>query len=135
MAFLQKMQNMNVKGFFKSIIDSEAVTSVTGTVRKGFNTAGNIIESGGHILATPGNWIKAVQKNWFTYVVVATIILICIVFLYCSLCYYMNRRTTNAFSSNLIELATVISNKNKDPKPKQEQQELSVNNLSNILKA
>lgn len=124
---------MDVKGFFKSIIDSEAVTSVTGTIRKGFNTAGNIIESGGHILAAPGNWIKAVQKNWVTYVVLATIILVCIVILYCSVCCYMNQRTTNAFSGNLIELATVISNTNKGPKPKQEQQELSVNNLSNIL--
>ena len=107
--------------------------SVTATIRKGIKTAGNVIESGGHILAAPGNWIKSMQKNWLVYVVLAAIIMVCIVFLYCSVCYYVNRHTTNAFSSNLIELATVISNKNEALKPEQ-QQELSVNNLSKILK-
>jgi len=129
-----KIYNMDVKGAFSSIRNNTVVNTVTGTFHKAFNTVGNVIESGGSILAAPANWIKSIQKNWVLYLALAAIIMVCIVFLYCSVCYYVNRYTTTSFSSNLIELATVINEKKNNALKPNQPQELSVNNLTNFRK-
>ena len=74
-------------------------------------TVNKVIESGGDILNAPAVWVKDMQQNWLTYMVLAAIILSIILFFYCSFCYYFQRKTMNPASStsHLIDLAKIIS--------------------------
>src|SRR5437868_6883530 len=96
--------SMNVKGDAKDIkinIGDTAIKAsktetaaqeVISTVGK---TASKVIASGGDILSVPGAWLKDMQQNWFTYMILVAIILSCMVFLYCTVCYYCNRKKNN----------------------------------------
>ncbi|CAF3849038.1 unnamed protein product [Rotaria sordida] len=85
-----------------------AVQEVMNTVGK---TASKVIESGGDIITAPAVWLKDIQQNWLTYMVLAAIILSILAFFYCSFCFYFNRRKNNSSNNNLIELAKIINNK------------------------
>jgi hypothetical protein len=132
---LEKISNFNIFARIKSIFGDRNVNAVTGavtgTVQKVVATAGKVIENGSDIIAAPVNWLKSIQKNWVIYLVLVAIIMVCILFLYCSICYYVNRHTTSSFSSNLIELASVINTKNDILKQKQ-QLPLPVLNLPKV---
>ena len=58
-----------------------AVQDVMNTVGK---TAGKIIESGGDIITAPAVWLKDIQQNWLSYMIVTAIILSILAFFYCS---------------------------------------------------
>ncbi|CAF1166054.1 unnamed protein product [Rotaria sordida] len=110
---------MNIHGEGKDVkmnIGDTAIKASTDTaaqevINKVGKTAGKIIESGGDVITAPALWLKDMQKNWLTYMILAAIILVCIVFLYCTVSYYISRKKNHWASTNLVELAKVISNK------------------------
>ena len=73
-------------------------------------TASKLIESGGDILTAPAVWLKNIQANWSLYIIVVAIILLCIVFLYCTVRYHLNQKKNIWSVNNLTELAQVIGN-------------------------
>ncbi|CAF1474602.1 unnamed protein product [Adineta steineri] len=84
-------------------------------------SANRIMESGTDIITAPAVWLKDMQKNWLSYMVVLAVILIIGTFLYCTIRSYFKRKSNNSNSNNnnnnwsmgnLVELATVFSNKN-----------------------
>ena len=75
-------------------------------------SASKVIESGGNIITAPAVWLKDIQQNCLTYMVLIAIILSILVFFYCSFSFYLNRKKNNSSNSNLIELAKIINNKN-----------------------
>ncbi|CAF1339906.1 unnamed protein product [Rotaria sp. Silwood1] len=91
----------------------ETVTNkpVEPPVLAAFNTASKIISSAGDVITAPAAWLKEMQKNWVIYLVAAAIILLCLVFLYCVLRYYLSR-SNNLATANLIKLAAGIDRKN-----------------------
>ncbi|CAF1275829.1 unnamed protein product [Rotaria sordida] len=110
---------MNIQGDDTDIkinIGDTAIKASTDTaaqevINKVGKTAGKIIESGGDVITAPALWLKDMQKNWLTYMILATIIFVSIVFLYCTVSYYISRKKNHWASTNLVELAKVISNK------------------------
>ncbi|CAF3218232.1 unnamed protein product [Rotaria sp. Silwood2] len=111
---------MNVQGDGKNVkmligdkaIEASTDTAVQTVIKAAGQTAGNVIEGGGTIITAPAIWLKDIQQNWLTYMIVAAIILLCISFLYCSVCSYLNQKKDNGSNNNLLELAKVFSNKN-----------------------
>ncbi|CAF4367910.1 unnamed protein product, partial [Adineta steineri] len=88
-------------------------------VETAFKSANKIIESGTDIITAPAVWLKDMQKNWLSYMVVLAVILIIGTFLYCTIRSYFKRKSNNSNNNNnnwsmgnLVELATVFSNKN-----------------------
>ncbi|UJR18774.1 hypothetical protein I4U23_005680 [Adineta vaga] len=75
------------------------------------NTASRVLESGDDILASPAVWLKDMQENWLTYIIVAAIILSILAFFYRSFCRFSNQQAA-ASNSNLIELAKIFSQNN-----------------------
>jgi hypothetical protein len=53
------------------------------------------------------------QKNWLIYLIAVAVILLCLVFLYCVIRYYLSRQN-NSSTANLVKLATVISGKKNE---------------------
>lgn len=108
---------MNVKEFGKYIkmligdklIGPSTNTAVEEVIKTVGQTASKIIERGGNIITAPATWLKAMQQNWLTYMIVIAIILSTVTFLYCASCCYLNRAKTYASNCNLVELAKVIS--------------------------
>src|SRR5947209_872232 len=70
------------------MVFNTTVNTVTGTAKKVFNIVGNVIDGAGDIIASLVNWLKAMQKYWPIYLAIIAIIMICIVVLYYSVCYY-----------------------------------------------
>ena len=87
-------------------------TAVQTVMRTTGNTVNRFIESAGDIITVPAVWLKDIQENWLSYMIVAAIILFSIAFLYCACCSFFNWKKNNGSSNNLLELAKVISNKN-----------------------
>ena len=75
-------------------------------------SASKLIEGGADIITAPAVWLKDIQQNWLTYMIVAAVIMLCIAFFYCAVCSYCNRKKNNWSNNNLVELAKVIGNKN-----------------------
>ncbi|CAF0869188.1 unnamed protein product [Adineta steineri] len=103
-----------------------AVQDVMNTVGK---TAGKIIESGGDIITAPAVWLKDIQQNWLTYMIVTAIILPILAFFYCSFTFYLNKKRNNMSNNNLLNFAKTISNKNGTM---QNQLPLSLINLPSV---
>jgi hypothetical protein len=80
-------------------------------VHTAFKAAGKIIESGADLIAAPVVWLKDMQKNWLTYMIIVAIILLSIAFLYCVIRSYFGRKQNNWSVGNLIELASMFTNK------------------------
>jgi hypothetical protein len=125
--------SMNIKGDAKDIeinIGNTAIKAATDTaVQELINTASKVIESGGDIITAPAVWLKDIQQNWITYMVVTAIILSILAFFCYSFCFYFNRKKNSSFNNNLIELAKIINNKGdtlKQPLP------LSMLNLPSV---
>jgi hypothetical protein len=92
-------------------------------------TASKIIESGGDIITAPAVWLKDIQNNWLSYMVVTAIILSILAFFYRAFCFYLNRKKSDLSGNSLIELAKIINNKTgilQQPLP------LSVLNLPSV---
>ncbi|CAF1185595.1 unnamed protein product [Adineta steineri] len=90
-------------------------------VQTAFKSANKIIESGTEIITAPALWLKDMQKNWLSSMVILSVILITITFLYCTIRSYFKRKSNNSNNDNnnnnwsmgnLVKLATVFSNKN-----------------------
>ncbi|CAF1429894.1 unnamed protein product [Adineta steineri] len=87
-------------------------------VQTAFKSANKIIESGTDIITAPAVWLKDMQKNWLSYMVVLAVMLITGTFLYCTIRSYFKRKSNNNNNNNnwsignLVELATMFSNKN-----------------------
>jgi hypothetical protein len=92
--------------------DSALFKAVDTPVQKALKAAGKVIESGSDIITAPALWLKDMQKNWLTYMVVAAIILVTIAFLYCAIRSYFSRKGNNSSIGNLIQLASMFANKN-----------------------
>ena len=75
-------------------------------------TVNKVIESGGDIITAPAVWLKDMQQNWLTYMVVAAIILSILLFFYCLFCNYLPRKKSSSSSNSLIKLAEIISHPN-----------------------
>ena len=79
------------------------------------NTAGKaaskIIDSGVTIISAPATWIKSIQENWLSYMILAAIIIGLIAFLYCACLCHCNPMTSSATQSQLIELTRTIGSK------------------------
>ena len=118
---VDKLSKFDLIDRIKSFFGKWPSNTVTNTVDKVVATAGKIIESGGDIITAPAAWLKSMQRNWLIYLVLIAIIMVCAVFLYCSICYYVNRHANSSFNNNLIELANVISNKNDGTQNTQKQ--------------
>ena len=111
---------INVNGDTKNItinigaaaMQSSTDTAVQTVIKAAGQTAGKVIEGGGTIITAPAIWLKDIQQNWLTYIIVAAVILLCISFLYCSACSYLNQKKDNGSNNNLLKLAKVFSNKN-----------------------
>ncbi|CAF1325052.1 unnamed protein product [Adineta steineri] len=103
-------------------IGDSALSKIHDTpVQTAFKSANTIIESGTDIIRAPAVWLKDMQKNWLSYMVVLAVILIIGTFLYCTIRSYFKRKSNNSNNNNnnnnwsmgnLVELATVFSNKN-----------------------
>ncbi|CAF1255343.1 unnamed protein product [Rotaria sordida] len=93
------------------MVVNTTVNTVTGTAQKLLNTVGNVINSADDIIASSVNWLKGIQKYWPIYLAIIAIIMVCIVVLYYSVCYYLNRKKANLLSSTFVDLAKVINNK------------------------
>ena len=113
----QSKYKMQVSGDAKDIrinIGDTAIEASKTQTREVLDTVGKtaskIIESGGDIITAPAAWLKDIQGNWLLYIIIAAIILSCIVFLYCTVCYHLNKKKNNWSSNNLTELAQVIGN-------------------------
>ncbi|CAF4138186.1 unnamed protein product [Adineta steineri] len=63
-------------------------------------SANRIMESGTDIITAPAVWLKDMQKNWLSYMVVLAVILITITFLYCTIRSYFNRKSNNSNNNN-----------------------------------
>lgn len=75
-------------------------------------TVNKVIESGGDIITAPAVWLKQMQENWLTYMVVAAIILSILLFFYCIFCIHLPQKKINSSSNSLIELAKIINHPN-----------------------
>ena len=104
-----------------------AVQKVMDSVGK---TTSQVIQSGGDILTAPAIWLKEIQQNWLSYMIVTAIILSILTFFYCTVCFYLNRKKNNSFNGTLIELAKVIGNKDDIPR---QQLPPSMNSLRSVL--
>lgn len=109
-------QDIKVSGANSQVIVSElGLRHANGTaVQKVMNSVGKTtsqaIQSGGDILTAPAIWLKEIQQNWLSYMIVTAIILSILTFFYCTVCFYLNRKKNNSFNGTLIELAKVIGN-------------------------
>lgn len=88
-------------------------TAVQSVVKSAGRAASKIIEGGGDVLTAPATWVKDIQANWLTYMIVAAIIISCIMFFYCTFCFYFNKRKNNCPTDNLVEILNAV-NKKKD---------------------
>jgi hypothetical protein len=93
------------------------------SVREVMNTLGKatskVIESGGDIISAPAVWLKTMQENWITYLVLIAVILGIIAFFYCSCCVCANWKQAYPASNGLVDLAKIINSRNNDlPHPK-----------------
>ena len=92
--------------------DSAIVKMADKPVKTAMKAASKIVESGADFISAPALWLKGMQENWLTYMILIAIILTTITFLYCVIrsCFATKR---NAWPINyLIEIATAIVNKN-----------------------
>ena len=95
-------------------LGDSAIAKVKQTpVQRSFDAAAKVIEGGADILTAPAVWLKDMQQNWLSYMVVAAIILLSIAFLYCVVRSYFARKSNNLSLNNLAQLATIITNKDK----------------------
>jgi len=104
-------------------------TAVQDVMKTVGTTASKVIESAGDIITAPAMWLKDLQSNWLSYMVVIAIILSILAFFYCAFCFYSNRKTNDSSGNSLIELAKIINNKTgilQQPLP------LSVLNLPSV---
>ncbi|CAF0876899.1 unnamed protein product [Adineta steineri] len=100
---------ISVSNLPSKLKNGTAVQDVMNTVGK---TAGKIIESGGDIITAPAVWLKDIQQNWLSYMIVTAIILSILAFFYCSFTFYSNKKRNNMSNKNLLDFANIISNKN-----------------------
>ena len=73
----------------------------------GLKTANKIFRDGSDLLGAPSRWFNDMQQNWFGYIVVTAIILICVLFLYCIIrdhCSRQQKRRSDI--SRLVDLTT-----------------------------
>lgn len=87
-------------------------TIVQGVMETAGKTVNRVIESGGDIITAPAVWLKDMQQNWLTYMVVAAIILSILLFFYCLFCIHLPQKKNHSSSKSLIELAKIISHPN-----------------------
>ena len=112
---------LNVKGAASNVkmsIGAEALkpradTAAQAVIKTAGKTASKVIESGGELITAPAVWLKDMQQNWLMYMVVAAIIMGSIAFLYCVVCFRLNRNKNNQARSTMIELAQTLSNKTR----------------------
>ncbi|CAF3474215.1 unnamed protein product [Rotaria socialis] len=106
-------QHVKEGGNAKIILGDTALSKAADTpVQTALKAAGKAIDSGSDLIAVPALWLKDMQKNWLIYMILPAIILLTIAFLYCAVRSYFMRRGNNSSMGNLIELASVIANKN-----------------------
>lgn len=107
---VNKLSKFDLVSRIRSFFGDGHLNTMTNTFEKVVAIADKVSESSADTITTPANWLKSIEKNWLIYLVLVAIIMACIVFLYCSICYYLNRHANSSFNNNLIELANVISN-------------------------
>lgn len=115
----EKVFKMNVKGNGQGInmnIGDLALkplndTAIQQVIKSTGMAASKVIQSGGDIISAPAVWLKDIQQNWFGYMVLVAIIMISIVFLYCTVCFCVNHKKDNGSNGHLVELAKIISHK------------------------
>ncbi|CAF3682026.1 unnamed protein product [Rotaria socialis] len=106
-------QHVKEGGNAKIILGDTALSKAADTpVQTALKAAGKAIDSGSDLIAVPALWLKDMQKNWLIYMILPAIVLLTIAFLYCAVRSYFMRRGNNSSMGNLIELASVIANKN-----------------------
>jgi hypothetical protein len=94
------------------------------------NTASKIIEGTGDFITAPVVWLKDMQKNWLTYMIVVAVILFSSVILYCGICSYIHRKKSKGLGGNIVDLIKTMNNQagnSQQPLP------LSALNLSSIV--
>jgi hypothetical protein len=111
---------------------SSIIRKVSDAAGKVVDTAGQVVETGASLITGPVHWLKYIQKNWLLILVLIAIIAICVVILYCSVCYYINRFTTVSVGSSLITLAKIVGNKTETLQRKKQELPLSVRDLPKI---
>jgi len=95
----------------ESVLQAKNGTAIQDVMSTASKTASKVLESGGSIVAAPAVWLKDIQQNWLSYMLVAAVILSVLAFFYCSFCFYFNRAKKSSSDSSLIELAKIISHK------------------------
>ncbi|CAF1131173.1 unnamed protein product [Adineta ricciae] len=74
-------------------------------------TASKVITSARDLLSAPGTWLKDMQQNWFSYMVVIAIIFGSAALLYCALSIYCHRKKNSKVQSQFMELSKIFANK------------------------
>ncbi|CAF0876881.1 unnamed protein product [Adineta steineri] len=118
--------HISVSDLPSKLKNDTAVQDVMNTVGK---TAGKIMASGGDIITAPAVWLKDIQQNWLSYMIVTAVILSILAFFYCSFKFYLNKKQSNMSNNNLLDFAKIINNKNGTM---QNQLPLSLINLPSV---
>lgn len=106
---VQKGNNNNIY-----LGDSAMVKAADKPIKKVMEAAGNIVDSTANVINAPVLWLKDMQSNWLTYLILIAIILVTISFLYCVIRSRCSPSRNTYSIDRIIEVATGIANKKQE---------------------
>ena len=83
--------------------------------QKGRQLVSDVMGTGGELVRTPLTWIKEMQANWLLYLACGAIICLSILYFYCVISRYLNRKRN--VHKDLLTLATIMEKRSPNPTP------------------
>lgn len=110
--------NVNAVGADSTVLVGDSamkhakVSAVHEAIESAAKTTGKVIENGGELFSMPVTWLKTMQQDWLTYMIVLAVILTVIAIFYCTCCRSFGWQKANLSGNGLTQLAEVIMHKN-----------------------
>ncbi|UJR11539.1 hypothetical protein I4U23_015719 [Adineta vaga] len=64
------------------------------TDSNGLKTVNSVLKDGSDLLGAPGRLANSIQQNWFVYLILIAVILVCILLLYCIIRYHCSKKAS-----------------------------------------